>query len=196
MALAPGRRLAYSRPLSTFSPPISSSSSSSSALLRSSSTAGAAAAHGGRGERGGAGAGGVGGAGGEGEGEDREGEGAGYVTVVRYPEDCPGGVATALFNWRTGGIEVQPHERLDVVALMAVAVAQSWHDLHLAATTAGTASAASAAKKKSPGSTSAKPAPVKIIPSKLPRRAASVGKDDRWGTCGRMVMVLLERECA
>ncbi|CAI7908266.1 unnamed protein product [Closterium sp. NIES-54] len=187
MALAPGRRLAYSRPLSSFSPPISSSS----ALLRSSSTVGAAAAHAGRVERGGgAGAGAVGG---EGEGEDREGEEAGYVTVVRYPEDCPGGVATALFNWRTGGIEVQPHERLDVVALMAVAVAQSWHDLHLAATTAGSASAASAAKKKSAGSTSAKPAPVKITPSKLPRRAASVGKDDRWGTWED---VILERLCA
>ncbi|CAI7868526.1 unnamed protein product [Closterium sp. NIES-53] len=255
MALAPGRRLAYSRPLSSFSPPISSSS----ALLRSSSTVGAAAAHAGRVERGGgAGAGAVGG---EGEGEDREGEEAGYVTVVRYPEDCPGGVATALFNWRTGGIEVRrgrggwkgsvlggicvlcvfvtlssypplhrrlscrppvnvqsipliaPYpppppaggsaraagcgrsdgRRLDVVALMAVAVAQSWHDLHLAATTAGSASAASAAKKKSAGSTSAKPAPVKITPSKLPRRAASVGKDDRWGTWED---VILERLCA
>ncbi|CAI5468234.1 unnamed protein product [Closterium sp. Yama58-4] len=177
MALAPGRRLAYSRPRSSLSPPTTSSSTST--LLRSSSTASAAAAHAFRGERGGAGGGAMGG---EGGGEDREGEEAGYVTVVRYPEDCPGGVATALFNWRTGGIEVQPHERLDVVALMAVAVAQSWHDLHLAATTAGSASAASAAKKKGAGSASAKPAPVKITPSKLPRRAASLGKDDRWGS--------------
>ncbi|GJP55945.1 hypothetical protein CLOM_g14956 [Closterium sp. NIES-68] len=171
MALAPGRRLAYYRsPSSLSSLP---SSSSASALLRSSSTAAAAAAaaHGSRGRARADGAC----MGGEGEdGEDAEGEEAGYVTVVRYPEDCPGGVATALFNWRTGGIEVQPHERLDVVVLMAVAVAQSWHDLHLAASTSAVA------KKKA--ATPVKSTPSKITPSKLPRHAASVGKDDRWGS--------------
>lgn len=59
--------------------------------------------------------------------EEEEG---GFVTLIRYSSiDAPLGKATALFNWRTGAMEVSPEESVVLVLLLANIIAMSVFDM-------------------------------------------------------------------
>ncbi|GAQ86002.1 hypothetical protein KFL_002640230 [Klebsormidium nitens] len=54
---------------------------------------------------------------------------AGFFTLVRYTAEHPRGKATALLNWTRGIMEVQPTERIPLVALLGTCLAQAAQDL-------------------------------------------------------------------
>lgn len=63
------------------------------------------------------------------KGANNEEEG-GFVTVIRYnPKDAPLGKATALFNWRSGAMEVLPQESVLLVLLVSNIIAMSVFDI-------------------------------------------------------------------
>lgn len=53
----------------------------------------------------------------------------GFVTVVRYTPECPTGKATALFNWKSGAVEVTLGENVILVLLLQTVTALAVHDL-------------------------------------------------------------------
>ncbi|KAG0630927.1 hypothetical protein M758_1G214600 [Ceratodon purpureus] len=53
----------------------------------------------------------------------------GFVTVVRYTPECPTGKATALYNWKSGAMEVTPGENAVLVLLLSSVTALAVHDL-------------------------------------------------------------------
>lgn len=54
---------------------------------------------------------------------------AGFVTLIRYSPDSSFGKATALFNWRSGAMEVSPEESVVLVLLLSRAIAVSMLDM-------------------------------------------------------------------
>ncbi|MCO5602562.1 hypothetical protein L7F22_056696 [Adiantum nelumboides] len=57
-------------------------------------------------------------------------EEGGFVTLMRYnPVDSPLGRATALFNWRTGAMEVSPNESVVLVLLLSNIIATSVYNM-------------------------------------------------------------------
>lgn len=53
----------------------------------------------------------------------------GFVTVVRFTPECPTGKATALFNWKSGAMEVSPGESAILVLLLSTVTGLAVHDL-------------------------------------------------------------------
>ncbi|XP_024522159.1 uncharacterized protein LOC112343246 [Selaginella moellendorffii] len=52
-----------------------------------------------------------------------------FVTMVRFTRDAPQGKATALFNWRSGGMQVDRNEDVLLVLLLSATISMSVSDM-------------------------------------------------------------------
>ncbi|XP_024524999.1 glycine-rich domain-containing protein 1-like, partial [Selaginella moellendorffii] len=52
-----------------------------------------------------------------------------FVTMVRFTRDAPQGKATALFNWRSGGMQIDPNEDVLLVLLLSATISMSVSDM-------------------------------------------------------------------
>ncbi|XP_024538392.1 uncharacterized protein LOC112349039 [Selaginella moellendorffii] len=52
-----------------------------------------------------------------------------FVTMVRFTSDAPQGKATALINWRSGGMEIDPNEDVLLVLLFSATISMSVSDM-------------------------------------------------------------------
>ncbi|XP_024537305.1 glycine-rich domain-containing protein 1-like [Selaginella moellendorffii] len=52
-----------------------------------------------------------------------------FVTMVRFTSDAPQGKATALINWRSGGMEIDPNEDVLLVLLFSATISMSMSDM-------------------------------------------------------------------